>query len=316
MTQSVYQAELTLWRFLFGWGNWTPPSMPAELNVVDRWDGPWRDTTNGRKVDLDRTAALADVDMPVTINAGKKPHQGTSYGYPINVADRARRVPVRNLSTTSKAGDEPEVHLLPLPKLIRIEGDPAGAFDRHLKLVDPISMVCWEAIQAHVIEHSHVNVGYSGSGDGLTRWDMSRRWTTDDPGRGVVAANVPHTPLLARRDEVPGGIHHVLPLVMPAYSDDDPVGWARATDGEDPRHPLRAGDIIKLTCVAWIRLCERFAVGTPERAIADALFTYGAMVIDKTPGKAASISLTQDRFWAGLRDMELRLGVHFEVLAA
>ena len=95
------------------------------------------------------------MDLPVTLNAGKAPYQGTSYGYPINLADRGRNVPVTNLAQRNA------VSYLPLPKVVRIEGDPAGAFDRHLRLVDPVGMVCWEAIQAHVI-NGGVNVGYVG----------------------------------------------------------------------------------------------------------------------------------------------------------
>ena len=316
MTQSVAQAEGTFWTWLFGWGSWTPPVMAPELNVIDRWDGPWRDTVTARKVDVGRTAALAGVDMPITINAGKAPHDGTSYGYPINVANRERSVPVYNLSTTNKPGDEPAVSHLPLPKLIRIEGDPSGAFDRHMKLVDPIGMVCWEAIQAHVAKDSHVNVGYAGAGDGMTRWDMSKRWTVDDPGRGVVAANVPHTPMLTRFDEIAAGIHHCLPIVLPDYSSDPAVGWARHRDGTLARHPLRAGDLLRLSCVEWIRQCNRWPVGTMERALADAAFTHGLFVIDKSGGSgSASISLTQDRRFATLRDMGMRL-THFEILAA
>lgn len=309
MTRSVAQAEGTIWTTLFGWGGWTPPIMPSELNVIDEWDGPWREPVTGRKVDLDRTAALADVDMPITINAGQKPYQGTSYGYPINVADRRRNVQVTNLAR------DRAVSTLPLPAVVRIEGDPAGAFDRHLRLVDPVGMVCWEAIQAYVIGGG-VNVGYAGAGDGMTRWDMSQRWTVDSPGRGVVAANVPHTPMLTRFDEIAGGIRHCLPIVLPDYSSDPAVGWARHRDGTLARHPLRAGDILRMSCVEWIRQCNRWPVGTMERALADAAFTHGLFVIDKSGGSgSASISLTQDRRFATLRDMGMRL-THFEVLAA
>lgn len=323
MTQSVAQADPhgAFYRWLFGWGNWVPPVTAPELTpAINEWDGPWRDTVSHRKVELDRTAALDEVDMPIAINAGKAPHQGSSYGYPINLADKRRNVAVKNLSTVHDADDIAEVRVLPIPTPVRIEGDPAGAFDRHLKVVDPIDMVCWEAIQAHVTGEG-VNVGYTGSGDGLTRWDMSERWTVDSPGLGVVAANVPHTPLLALFDNTVApagglahGLKHTLPLVLPTYSDDDPVGWARWSDGEDSRHPLRAGDILRLSCIQYIRLCNRFAAGTPERAIIDALFVYGMIVVDKRPGKLdASLSLTQDRRWATLREMGLRLTM-FEVV--
>ena len=315
MTQSVKQADTRGWflRWLFGWNDWVPPVMSPLLAVIEKWDGPWRDAVTGRKVDLERTADLADWDLAITISAGKAPHQGISYGYPINVANPDRDVAVHNLSTTKKAGDIPEVSILPLPTPLMIEGDPAGGFDRHLRVVDPDAMVCWEAIQAHVVPGVGVNVGYAGSGDGLTEWDMTQRW---DPAtseqRGVVAAGVPHTPLLARFDEEV--ILHTMPLVLPRYSSDAPVGWANHTDGEEDGHPLRAGDILRLTCVEYVRLCRVWPVGTKERTIIDALYTYGVIVIDKAPGKAtASISLTQDRRWAALRDIGLRL-THLEVI--
>lgn len=58
VTRSVAQAEGTWLTLLFGWGSWTPPIMAPELApAIAAWNGPWRDTVTGRRVDIDRTAA-------------------------------------------------------------------------------------------------------------------------------------------------------------------------------------------------------------------------------------------------------------------
>lgn len=312
MSQTVAQAEGTFWTWLFGWGSWTPPVMDAALACIDEWDGPWRDPVGARKVDIDRTAALIDVDVPIEANAGKAPHDGVSYGQPINVADPKRSVPVHNLARGGA------VSRLPLPAKVRLEGDPAGGFDRHLRLVDPVSMSCWEAITAYPNGDGSWNVGYPDNPVGMVRWDMSKRWEPGGSQRGVIASGTPHTPLLGRYDEVPAGINHAIAVVLPNYSPSPPVGWATHSDGTASRSPIRAGDILRLSCVEYVRACQRFAIGAPERALVDCLFTYGMVVIDKAstgdPAKGvASLRLTQDVRWGKLRPLGLRLSM-FEVV--
>ena len=312
MSLSVEQADGRPWweKLLYGWDRWPVPVQSDQLACIDRWDGPWREPVTGRKVDIDRTAAMIDVDVPVEANAGRQPYQGVSYGQPINIADPKRKVPVRNLSQRGA--------VLPLPHPVQLEGDPAGGFDRHLRLVDPVSMSCWEAITAVSVGDGSWNVGYAEDPTGMVRWDMSQRWEPGTSQRGVIAAGVPHTPLLGRFDEVPRGIHHPIAVVLPNYSDTGPVGWAIRSDGTSSRSPIRAGDILKLSCIDYVHACQRFDVGTAERAIVDCLFTYGMVVIDKAstgdPAKGvASLRLTLDRRWASLRPLGLRLRM-FEII--
>lgn len=321
MTQTIAQADsLAGWRWLIGWHGWTPERCSDQLAVLDSWDGPWREKVNNRKVDLDRTAALATTDLPITAGAGEASWWGTSYGQPVVLADQKRKVPVANLATTNKPGDIPVVTTLPLPTPLRLEGDPSGSSDRHMRVVDPVAGVCWEAITVYPQPDGRVNVGYAGGGTGLIGWDMREKWNPKtSPQGGVIAANVPHTPLLGRADEIPGGIKHCLPLVLPNYSDEPAVGWARHTDGLSKASPLRAGDIVRLSCVEYIRACERFAAGTRERVLLDAIYTYGMIVVDKygvgDPAKGdAKITLTQDPRWAGLKPLGIRLSM-CEVIA-
>lgn len=313
MSLSVDQADKRSWleKLLFGWGHWRPEPCP-DLPVLSRWDGPWRRAVHAAPIDVDRSAALIDVDVEFRARAGGKPWEGVSYGLPINAADHTRSLtPVRNLAKGT-------VSWLPLPAVLRRGGDPAGAFDRHMRLVDEATMQCWEAIWAQPLGDGTVNVGYASGSTGMIVWDMSQRWDpATAPRGGVIAASVPHTPLIARFDEVLSGrIDHTLAIVLPNYSSEPAVGWARSTDGMDRtgRSPLRAGDIVRLSCVEYVRFCQRFEPGTPERVLVTALWEFGAVVVDKSaegdPAKGvASIALTQDPRWADLAPLGIRLAM-------
>ena len=123
------------------WAKWAPPELPA-LDAVDRWQGPWqRDITTLPRDDA-RTARLRDFDVPVAAAAGDAPWQGSTYGFPYNVAsDNGEQLAVWDLAKPLAWNwftPIPPITRIPIPAdVIRREGDPLGSSDMHVRIVTP-----------------------------------------------------------------------------------------------------------------------------------------------------------------------------------
>jgi hypothetical protein len=106
--------------------------------------------------------------------------------------------------------------------------------------------------------------------------------------------------MICRWDEIRRGrIEHAIFGVLPNYAPAK-TGPARGSDGSLVGHPVRAGERLRLRRAA----VERFSPGTAARIIAQALYEYGWVQLDKnaatgTPAKvgAGGFPLTQDRRW-------------------
>ena len=300
--------------------NFVPEKCP-DLTSEPFSSGPWLERCDGWGVDQERTSALSrsDVDVEIHINPPKSVWEGSVTGMPYQLVgssvttvwDLARPITWNWFTPTM-----PTVQV-PLPPVVRREGDPGGAWDRHAYLLDP-GKVLWEMIQ---LDYSPMNrwrtwwqcdwtVGYDGGGHGVARWDLTKPWNAKGQPGGVVAANIPHMPHFIRYDELNRGeIKHAMFMALGNYSP-EVTGYARASDGSAKQHPCRGGERLRLPLDA----VKRFAEGTAERVVAEAMNRYGIVVGDRSDwggsatGKAGSIAVAQDtRITAIWRGMNLRL---------
>lgn len=325
-------------RYRADWSKWPVPVMP-DLPFPPWHAVPgqfWREPVFDRAVDWERTRALQDVDVSISVGAGAPPWQGSTYGMPYQLIDaNAPTTPVWDQSQWIRwhwfTPTFPIIHV-PLPPVVRREGDPNGSSDLHWTGYDPERRVLWEGI---TLRHSPLNrwqtwgqcdwvAGYMGGGPGLSKWDTSKPWNAPGQPTGVVAAGVPKLPMVCRWDEIQSGrIEHAIFGVLPNYAPAK-VGHARGTDGSLIGHPVRAGERLRLRRAA----VERFSPGTAARIIAQAMHEFGWFQADKNAatGTPAGVGvggfpLSQDRRWhtgdtriGPLGDFRLRL-TDFEVIA-
>jgi hypothetical protein len=286
---SVYQ---------FDWGRWPVPTMPDV--PVEPWTGVpgsfWNDDITARPVDQARTAALPAFDVPIQAHAGAPPWEGSTSGMPYQIVaaggpltavwDASRPI-VWNWFTPTFP-----VVQMPLPNVVRREGDPAGGSDIHWTGYDPARKVLWEVIGLSKPPFARWQTwgqtdwmcGYNG-GTGVARWDTSKPWNAAGQPAGVVAVGIPKFPLLCRFDQAARAIasgnpdatlNHAVFGMLPNYNPAR-TGPARASDGTMPDHPIRAGERLRLP---WHRARE-FKAGTLARVIANTLATHGWVQADK-----------------------------------
>lgn len=302
------------------WSCWPVPTMPDV--AVDPWAGlsvPWKEPVAGLPVNDTRTARLASVDIPISSGGGGTPWSGASTGFPYNiVSTKGTTTPVWDLSqapvwsfswATGFIRRDPIVQI-PLPNLVRLEGDPNGAFDVHGHFYDPTDQVLWELIQVQKSFGNRLKTwgttewtaGYDGAA-AISRWNCKIAWNAPGQPAGAVAIGVPQFPHVARWDEVKRGkINHALFMGVPNYS---PVwtGYARGSDGTYGGHPLRGGERLRLRR----SVVERFPLGTAARVLAEAAWEYGVVVGDRNTwdpmggtagyGKGG-IAVSMDRRWS------------------
>ena len=303
---------------------WTPAPC-VELDN-EPWDGftvPWRTDISDWPVDQARTANLArsDVQVPVDVSAPGQVWDGSVGGIPVQDCRNVATTTVWDLGrpvTWEWFSPRWPTVQVPLPALVRREGDPMAAWDRHWCGIDVDRRRLHEAIQldsspwnrVRTIGQTDWTAGWPGGGPGLATWDLSRPWNSPGQPRGVVAAAVPLVPHLIRADELAAGtISHALFLVLADYAGEH-TGYARGSDGTARNHPCRAGERLRLprTAVEW------FTPGTPERVVAEGLWRHGCIVGDRSDhsGSATSkpgrLSCTQDpRINTGWEGLGLRL---------
>lgn len=310
MPQTV--AEADAW-YQFDWTKWPVPTMP-DL-PVPLWDGVagcfWRDQISKSSVDVFRTNALPQYDVPIGAHAGDVPWQGSTYGMPFQIIDSS--------APTTKVWDQSRpivwnwftptfpIVKVPLPAVVRREGDPGGSSDLHWYGYDPTRKVLWEGIVLRKTPRfatwgqTDWMASYNGGGPAFSRWDTSKPWNAPGQPLGCVAANIPQLPLVARWEEIQKGrIEHALFGVLPNYSPER-TGPARGGDGSWVGHPVRAGERLRLRRSA----VERFAPGTAARILAEGLWEFGWVQADRNDPTLGSVltgrggfNLTMDRRWA------------------
>ncbi len=300
--------------YALDWSKWPVPTMPDV--PTEPWAGIpgsfWRDDVRYLPIDAARTASLAAYNVPVRASAGAAPYAGTSYGMPYSLVsetllktkvwDLARPVTWNWFTPTY-----PTVSV-PLPDTVRLEGDPNGSSDLHYYGFDPVAQVLYEMI---VVSKSSLNylktlgqcewtAGYAGGASGIARWDCKKTWNTPGQPQGVVAAGIPQFPLIVRWDEIKKGrIGHAVFGVLPNYNKAK-IGAARGSDGDLLDHPVRAGERLRLKR----SVVEKFALGTPARIIAQAMYEFGWIQGDRNQWAAGSwtgngnFALSQDRRWS------------------
>jgi hypothetical protein len=303
-----------------GWDSWPVPEM--EPVKSEPWAGIgdcfWNLDITNYPVDSDRTAALADVDVPIGGSAGHPPWQGSTYGMPYQLITEAG--PKTTVYDRSRGTWWEWFRLrfptvgIPLPGMVRREGDPNPPpnSDKHWIGYDQDAGILYETIQMNKGPalfnwgQSEWSIGYTGSGP-LARWDCNKRWNEAGQPIGVVASGIPLFPLIPRFDQWLLGINHAMFLALPNYC----AGLtppARGYDGDLVNHPLRAGERLRL----------KYPTTNP---IAKAAAKYGFIVGDRNAWNkgdykgVAGYTLTQDRRWTTVDLPQWRL-TDFEVVVA
>lgn len=306
------------------YSTWRVPEMP-DLSAIDRWQGPWQRRVDDLPVDDVRTRNLEVWDGMISINTSASIWEGSASGTPVNVVnENAPKVKILDLggkNTISLFGSKFDVFRIPDPGVLLREGDPNSAWDRTAKLLvvdrdnDPVQLV--EMIQIdrpglHLVNALAASMagakfvcGWNSDGSkgrGRYDYDLTKSWKPGDGGTS--AGKAPNVPMLLRWDEVDRGyIGHALFGVPANYSPEKPVGWATGTDGEWPGHPLRAGDILRLTEDALNAVAIECGSNSSEVVIARAMREFGIWIGDKWThddprGRATKIKTTMDSRWA------------------
>ena len=285
--------------YVSDWRSWRAPELPP-LPQIDGWEGPWRRDISRLDVDALRTAQMWDDNWWISVAGGTAPWEGASAGQPYDVVDVGMpSMAVWDLSqpvSWSWAGPKFPTVRIPSPSTLRREGDPLGAWDRHARIVTATSLTELIAVEQAPISVSRMfgyptTCGYPGGGRGVVTYDLTRRHMAGSGG--VVAARVPHLPMIIRHDELQSGrINHCLFGVVPDYAPDK-TGWAEGTDGTVRDHPVRAGEILRLRP----GIADRWELGTPEHAVATAMTVHGIFVGDKhgDPKGGLKVTVAQDR---------------------
>jgi len=303
---------------------WQPEQCPDLTR--EPWDGtavPWRTPITAWSVDSARSIALthADVNVKVDLGVPGPVWDGAVAGMPFQTVANQPTTPVWDLArpvTWNWFSPTFPIAHVPLPNVVRREGDPLGAWDRHAYIIDTGRNLLYELIQ---LDNTATNrfrtwwttewcAGWNGSGPGVAVWNMSKAWNGAGQPGGIVAANVPHLPHFVRADELARGrITHALFMALADYAP-GVTGYARRSDGTARDHPCRGGERLRLPAdaVKW------YEPGTPERIVAQALHEFGVIVGDRNDhsGSATSkpgvIAAAQDpRLTAAWKGLGIRL---------
>lgn len=309
------------------WSRWVAPEQPP----VPQWTGPWSAPISERLVDRERSKRLVDVDVAIAVQGGGTPWDGSSYG--ATITPFTARTATHLVWDDSRGFFDNLISPLrvQLPEHVRREGDPVGSSDLHVWLVDDARRRLVELIlfdDQSPRWGTTLRVGYAGGGPGAVTWDMSKPFDPRTaPRHGVVASNIPQLPLAVGWESIIAGrVGHCMFGTLPNVRKGS-LGWARGGDGTLDANdtPVCTGDLLRLTCAAYVELCALHSVGTPARVIVDTLWQYGWIVGDTTsrgaPDEgAAALLITQDHRWvtgAGgippLARLDLRLSM-FELV--
>ena len=192
----------------------------APIATYDWWpDAPWHERIDGRPVDVERTARFAGENL------------------------RVRCSPTTPLDM---CGSSPAP--VPLPPVVHMNlRNP----DAQVFFLDEDEGLYYELSAFRPTPWFHP---YRWACDSAYVWDLNEPWE-NQPG-GTSASDIPVWPLVPTYEQLMDGyVGHALAFAcagvgptgaQDGYSSDPPVGYARATDGRIPDHPIRAGEIIQL----------------------------------------------------------------------
>ena len=316
-----------------------PDLRPDQVPWGDRpaKEAPWRADISTAPVDVERTKALSrrDIDTGIDLGVPNGIYGGSIGGMPLQIPGpgaRAQRVLDRGrdrIVTSWKIdfwwGNQhiqwwpttwvDPIEAVTLPAVVRREGDPFSAYDRHAYILRPDAHLLVEMIQLEHLptEAADWVAGYTGGGPGIAMWDTSKAWNVAGQPRGVCAAEVPHSVHFARYDEIlRGEIDHALFFAMPRYNPGF-TGYARHSDGGDSGVPLRCGERIRLTQKAVDRVIAKHGPKSMEAIVARGLRKHGAILGDT--GGTVGFVATQDPRWIrnGWKGLGTRLS-DFEVV--
>jgi hypothetical protein len=232
-----------------------PAVPPIAFSRWAQFSPPWFDTVVDAPVDAGRTLRLADYDARVR----------TSPSTPLqNVGTRL---------TTVASFTEFKWHRIPLPELVWIlrNGDDqwfgqSGTTYWEVSALGPTLMGFWRA-------------------DSVRVWDVTKPWWET---RGVAGGAVPiwaMTPTVNELRLGAGGVRHSLALSVAGDYSPERVPGTLKSDGTDPSHPLRSGECLRLTAVAYDRRLAECSTAD-DRATVHALRFHGCRVNDKTSATA------------------------------
>lgn len=284
-------------------------------------DSPWNEDVSARPLLADSAAIIARIKADLG-------QRGTLRVFPemnfVLVPDDQPLAPIRFTEYPDESdynGGKAPVANWPIPPQLPVEtwplGRPAGETlqawqrdagkvggDRHVIVVQPGRMRCFEAWQARLDEP-----GWQASNGAI--FDLASNATRPAGWTSADAAGLPMFPALIRYDEVErGAIEHALRIVVKVSR--RAAIWpathfaARQTDASYPAMGQR------------VRLQAAFPIPAgwtkQSKAVALALKTYGALVADN--GGFFSVSCTPDERWpAGcFRDVERIPIERFEVV--
>lgn len=254
--------------------------------TFDRWESqgaPWFNDIDHLPIDLERTTRLTEIDLDVRTGAST----------PLQRASTRRTTVV-----TFNKGWPTGSHLVPLPDVVWLlrNGDDQwfGFNDTHYWEVSALGPTFWPWWRA----------------DGVRVYDLSKPWTQR---QGLAGGGVPIwalTPTPQELDLGGGGVRHSLALSLAGnYSKDKAPGTLK-TDGTLADHPLRSGELLRLTDLAYRRRLQE-ASNAHTRAVVVALRRKGARVNDKTAPDSHALRLP-----VGAQvNLKLRM-TDFEVVAA
>lgn len=300
------------------WNDWVPPPCP-DISDLDLWRSfkpGWLEDVLSRPVDAVRTAGLPAWDDVIRTNTTKGTVNGVHSWTPFQRMDT---IPRRNAkiwmakTPGSLFNWFPSI-TIPLPDYVagrreticRRFGDPTvTGSDAQAFYVDPVAKKYYElsAFGPSVFP-------YAWRADNVSVWDLSKDWKSQK--EGITAAKIPMLPMLPTFEQYESGnIDHAIPFVANRYAP-EVTGLARGTDGLYPDSPLRAGERLRLTEEAGVRLLG-MNLSHHDVVLLKALRRHGMILTDRTgPDVPHSIRQAQDpRISVTL---QIRL-TDFEVLA-
>jgi len=246
-----------------------PVESMASIPTHDWWpDAPWHERIDGRPVDVERTARFAGEGLRVRCSPTT----------PLDLCG-SKPTPVYLSKKVSPWWKPLPAIRVPLPPVV------------HMNLRNPDCQVFFLDEEAGLYyELSAFRATpwfnpYRWACDSAYVWDLNRPWE-DQPG-GTSASDIPVGPLVPSVAQLEAGeVNHALAFVCAGlgptgqsdgYSSAPPVGYARATDGRIPDHPIRAGELIQI---------DPALAPTPrnrqEETILTTLEEHGAVCTDMT----------------------------------
>ncbi len=231
-------------------------------------DAPWHQPVTGRAVDVQRTARFAGENLGVRCAPNT----------PLDLAS----VSMQRVLLSKKVSPwwlPPPAIKVPLPAIIH---QNTRNPDSTVFVIDENERLYYELTAFRPTPWFHP---YRWAVDSAFVWDLDQPW--DSTRGGASASDIPVLPLVPTVDQLEAGfVGHALAFSCcgyspngksDGYSNDPPVGYARATDGRIADHPIRAGELIQLDPALAPEPRNR-----QQQTVIETLIEYGAVNTDMT----------------------------------